>query len=156
MSCSPVRIRGASNVTQYPQGPPMLIANLKANPYGPEGQDRIWSRCNTAESLWIRYPERNKGVNPPIVASSPPNDSPIKFSNFDDPDGYCGSDNRELVEALALGSSLPVAQTPLVSKSTPSSMTSQITHQTGQSRSTSTSPSCSHHGSHSPALSSAV
>jgi hypothetical protein len=78
----------------------MLVANLRANPAMLESQDWIWSRCNIPHGVWIRYPQKYRGINPPIVAQSPSNSSPVSFLEFSDPDGFCGSDNNELVQAL--------------------------------------------------------
>ena len=80
----------------------MLIANLKANSATPEPQDWAWPRCNTPHGVWVRYPKLNKGMNPPIVAETPPAGSAITFINFEDPDGFCGSNNERLVQALAM------------------------------------------------------
>lgn len=80
----------------------MFIANLQANPSSDPSQDWIWSRCHTRENAWIRYPQKYKGANPPIVAEPPPKGSPIYFADYNDPEGFCSSDNGELVQALGL------------------------------------------------------
>jgi hypothetical protein len=95
MSCSPVKIKGSNSLNDLPTGFPMLIANLKF-------EDTRWSRCRTPHGVWIRYPVRYRGINPPIVAGNLPNGSAIQFIDFEDGTGICGSDNKELVQALAL------------------------------------------------------
>ena len=80
----------------------MLIANLRADPATPESEDWIWSRCHIPHGVWIRYPKRYIGINPPIIAEQPSGNNSIKFLDFEDPDGFCGSDNEDLIRALAL------------------------------------------------------
>ena len=54
--------------------------------------------------MWIRYPQRYRGINPPIVADSLRNNSQIQHLELKDDGGICGSDNKERVEALGLRS----------------------------------------------------
>lgn len=82
----------------------MLIANLQANPAVAPEQDEALSRCHTPGGVWIRYPSRYQGMNPPICADLPAG-SVIQYLNFEDSDDYCGSDNMQLVRALALNTS---------------------------------------------------
>jgi|SRR5690242_11295123 len=102
MSCSTIKVIGQHTEKQPASGHPMLIANLRADLSVNEFEDWAWSRCNVPDGVWVRYPQRYIGMNPPIVASPPPSGSPIRYWNFDDADGFCGSDNMKLVQALAL------------------------------------------------------
>lgn len=102
MSCSTVKVVGSLTATQLPSEHPMLIANLRADSTVAEHEDWAWSRCNVPHGVWVQYPERYRGMNPPIVASAPSSGSPIKFWTFNDSDGFCSSGNGKLIQALAL------------------------------------------------------
>jgi hypothetical protein len=102
MSCSPVKLIAAQSSTSLPSDYPMYIANLEASSETASSQHLMWSRCHTPQNVWIRYPQRYKGINPPIVAGSLQDDSQIQYLELEDDDGTCGSDNKERVEALGL------------------------------------------------------
>ncbi|KAL6153212.1 hypothetical protein ACJBU6_08370 [Exserohilum turcicum] len=105
MSCSPVRLIAARSPTKIPSGYHMFIANLQETPETPDSQHPVWSRCFVPQNVWVRYPQRYKGINPPIVADTLPNNSQIRHLELGDDGGLCGSDNKERVKALALQSS---------------------------------------------------
>jgi hypothetical protein len=118
MSCSPVKLIGDSTATQANTSEyPLLIANLQADPQVFPENDWAWSSCHTIAGTWIRYPERNRGLNQPIQAAPPPDGSAIKFTNFTDSSGTCGSDNADLVGALGQSA---VSQTASASTASPS------------------------------------
>ena len=83
----------------------MYIANLQEDPETPDSQHPAWSRCYVPQNVWVRYPQRYKGFNPPIVADPLPDNSQIHFLALGDDGGLCGSNNKERVRALALQSS---------------------------------------------------
>ena len=104
MSCSPVRLIAAHSSASLPSGHPMYIANLQANSEIVGSQQSMWSQCQIPQNVWIRYPERYKGINPPIVADSLQDDSQIQFLELEDDGGMCGSDNKVRCQALRLPS----------------------------------------------------
>jgi hypothetical protein len=104
MSCSPVRLVAAHSSTNSSLGYPMYIANLQANTETVDAQHQNWSRCHIPQNVWIRYPQRYKGINPPIIANSLHENSQIQYFEIEDDDGVCGSDNKERTEALGLRS----------------------------------------------------
>ena len=105
MSCSPIRLIAARSPIKIPSGYPMYIANLQEDSEAPDSQHPVWSRCFVPQNVWVRYPQRYKGINPPIVADTLPNNSQIRYLQLEDDGGLCGSDNKERVKALALQSS---------------------------------------------------
>ncbi|KAJ6280866.1 hypothetical protein J3E71DRAFT_360386 [Bipolaris maydis] len=105
MSCSPVRLIAARSPTKIPSGYPMFIANLQETLETPDSQHPVWSWCFVPQNVWVRYPQRYKGINPPIVADTLLNNSQIRHLELGDDGGLCGSDNKERVKALALQSS---------------------------------------------------
>jgi hypothetical protein len=102
MSCSSVKITGGPPSKRTPPGHPLLIANLRGDLNTPKDKDWLLARCHTNGGTWIRYPERYKGINEPIVAEPPNHGSQVQFIDFSDPDDACGSDNVDLLNALAL------------------------------------------------------
>jgi hypothetical protein len=104
MSCSPVRLIAANSSEKLPSGYPMYIANLQADPEIVDSQHRNWSQCYIPQNVWVRYSQRYKGINPPIVADSLRDNSQIQYLELEDDGGTCGSDNKERVEALELRS----------------------------------------------------
>jgi hypothetical protein len=82
----------------------MYIANLQADPERVDSQHRNWSKCYIPQNVWVRYPQRYKGINPPIVADSLRDNSQIQYLELQDDSGICGSDNKERAEALGLRS----------------------------------------------------
>jgi hypothetical protein len=110
MSCSPVRLIAARYPSSLPSGYPMYIANLQADTAVPGSQHSIWSQCHTPQNVWFRYPERYRGINPPVVADSLQLDSQIQHFELEDDSGICGSDNKERVEALKLRSSSSIQE----------------------------------------------
>lgn len=105
MSCSPIRLIAARSPIKIPSGYPMYIANLQENSETPDSQHPVWSRCYVPQNVWIRYPQRYKGINPPIVADPLPENSQIRCLQLEDDGGLCGSDNKERIRALTLQSS---------------------------------------------------
>ncbi|KAF2844046.1 lytic polysaccharide monooxygenase [Plenodomus tracheiphilus IPT5] len=104
MSCSPIRLIAANSSAKLPSGYPMYIANLQADPETVDSQHQIWSPCHVPQNVWIRYPQRYKGINPPIVADSLRDNSQIQYLELKDDGGICGSDNKDRAEALGLRS----------------------------------------------------
>jgi hypothetical protein len=105
MSCSPVRLIASRPSTSLPSNYPMYIANLQANPETVSSQHSTWSQCHIPQNVWIRYPQRYKGINPPIVADSLRDDSQVQYLELEEDGGICGSDNKERAKALGLQSS---------------------------------------------------
>ncbi|KAI1663550.1 Lytic polysaccharide monooxygenase [Pyrenophora tritici-repentis] len=104
MSCSPIRLIAGPSSAKSPSGYPMYIANLQANPEIVDVQHQNWSRCHIPQNVWVRYPQRYKGINTPIVADSLEDNSQIQYLELEDDDGVCGSDNKERTKALGLRS----------------------------------------------------
>jgi hypothetical protein len=104
MSCSPVRLIAANSSDKLPSGYPIYIANLQADPDIVDSQHQNWSQCYIPQNVWVCYPQRYKGINPPIVADSLRDNSQIQYLELEDDGGICGSDNKERVEALELRS----------------------------------------------------
>jgi hypothetical protein len=102
MSCSPVKLVASQFWNSPPSGYPMYIANLQASPETADSQYSMWSQCYIPQNVWIRYPQRYKGINAPVVAEPLPNNSQVQFLQLEDDGGMCGSDNKERVEALGL------------------------------------------------------
>jgi len=82
----------------------MYIANLQANSETVDAQHQNWSQCHIPQNVWVRYPQRYKGINTPVVADSLRINSQIQYLKLEDDGGVCGSDNKERVEALGLRS----------------------------------------------------
>jgi hypothetical protein len=82
----------------------MYIANLQASPETVGSQHSMWSQCFIPQNVWIRYPQRYKGINAPVVAELLQNNTQVQFLQLEDDGGICGSDNKERVEALRLHS----------------------------------------------------
>jgi hypothetical protein len=104
MSCSPVKLVASQSLNSPPSEYPMYIANLQASPETAGSQHSMWSQCYIPQNVWIRYPQRYKGINAPVVAEPLPNNSQVQFLQLEDDGGICGSDNKERVEALGLHS----------------------------------------------------
>jgi hypothetical protein len=83
----------------------MYIGNLQESPETVDAQNPTWSKCYVPQNVWIRYPQRYRGINQPIIADPLPADSQINYLELEDDGGLCGSDNKERVKALALRSS---------------------------------------------------
>lgn len=110
MSCSCVTIRGNSTATTTtPSGPPLLIANLPAQPPSSPAEypieDPIWQVCHTLDDTSIEYPSRYQGVNPVIQAPVALSLQPFLGGN----NTTCGSDNPDTVSALGRFVSWPVS-----------------------------------------------
>lgn len=58
MSCSPVAI--ISNSLKRPYGPPLLIANLQANPQSEPTQDEFWNSCHIPHGVSLIFPDEFK------------------------------------------------------------------------------------------------
>ncbi|CAI9636439.1 unnamed protein product [Alternaria burnsii] len=104
MSCSPVKLVASQSLNSLPSDYPMYIANLQASPETAGSQHSMWSQCYIPQNVWIRYPQRYKGINAPVVAEPLQNNSQVQFLQLEDDGGICGSDNKERVEALGLHS----------------------------------------------------
>lgn len=112
MSCSCISIQGDSTATATtPNGPPLLIANLPAqppsNPSTPPTNDSIWEQCHTLDDTSIIYPLSYQGINPAVFA-------PVALnlqSFLGGKNTTCGSDNLEMVSILGRFASGPISST---------------------------------------------
>jgi hypothetical protein len=96
MSCSPVKLVALQSLNSLPSEYPMYTANLQASPETAGSQHSMGSQCYIPQNVWIRYPQRYKGINTPVVAEPLPNNSQVQFLQLEDDGGMCGSDNKEL------------------------------------------------------------
>jgi hypothetical protein len=116
MSCSPVKIIGVgASVSVTPQGSPLLIANLQADPSALPANDQIWASCHTDDSTAIIYPNMYEGYDPVIRAPKALNLVPF-------PGGenlVCASNNSNTVKALQRGLQSRAFQSGVQSKTIP-------------------------------------
>lgn len=117
MSCSCVSILGSSSATITPNGPPLLIANLPAqppsNPSIPPMNDPVWERCHTSDDTSVIYPLKYQGVNSVIDAPAALHLQPFLGGN----ESTCGSDNLDMVSALGRFPSGPISSSSSESSS---------------------------------------
>ena len=100
-----MKLVASQSLNSLPSDYPMYIANLQASPETVGSQHSMWSQCFIPQNVWIRYPQRYKGINAPVVAEPLQNNSQVQFLQLEDDGGMCGFDNKERVEALGLCSS---------------------------------------------------
>ncbi|KAK3064937.1 hypothetical protein LTS18_001901, partial [Coniosporium uncinatum] len=101
MSCSCVRIKGEGPSTEItPAGPPLLVANLQADPEAAPASGIIWSKCNTPPGTSIVYSAK--------YDDTPTKRAPIALNLQEYPatEGtVCDTSSKELMEKLSLGRS---------------------------------------------------
>ncbi|KAK3064056.1 hypothetical protein LTS18_010477, partial [Coniosporium uncinatum] len=98
MSCSCVRIKGVGPSTEVtPAGPPLLVANLQADPEAAPATDVMWSKCNTPPGTSIVYSAQ--------YDDTPTKRAPIALNLQEYPatEGtVCDTSSKELMEKLSL------------------------------------------------------
>ncbi|KAK3065025.1 hypothetical protein LTS18_013210 [Coniosporium uncinatum] len=104
MSCSCVRIEGVGPSTDItPAGPPLLVANLQADPEAAPATDIVWSKCNTPPGTSIVYSAQ--------YDDTPTKRGPIALNLQEYPAAegkVCDTSSKELMEKLSLGRSFAV------------------------------------------------
>ncbi|KAK3064349.1 hypothetical protein LTS18_007999, partial [Coniosporium uncinatum] len=101
MSCSCVRIEGVGPSTEITSaGPPLLVANLQADPEAAPATDIIWSKCNTPPGTSIVYSAQ--------YDDTPTKCAPIALNlqEFPATEGtVCDTSSKEIMEKLSRGRS---------------------------------------------------
>ncbi|KAK3081712.1 hypothetical protein LTS18_003563 [Coniosporium uncinatum] len=112
MSCSCVRIEGVGPSTDItPAGPPLLVANLQADPKAAPATDIIWSKCNTPPGTSMVYSAQYDDTPTKRAPTA------LNLQEFPALEGtVCDTSSEELMEKLSLGRSF--AAIPEVSNAT--------------------------------------
>ncbi|KAK3061595.1 hypothetical protein LTS18_005853 [Coniosporium uncinatum] len=101
MSCSCVRTEGVGPSTDItPAGPPLLVANLQADPEAAPATDMVWSKCNTPPGTSIVYSAQYDDTPTERAPTA------LKLQEFPTTEGtVCDTSSKELMEKLSLGRS---------------------------------------------------
>ncbi|KAK3063714.1 hypothetical protein LTS18_013363 [Coniosporium uncinatum] len=127
MSCSCVRIEGVGPSTEItPAGPPLLVANLQADPEAAPATDIIRSKCNTPPGTSIVYSAQYDDTPTERAPTA------LKLQEFPTTEGtVCDTSSKELMEKLSLGRSFTA--TPEFSNASPATTTAKVGSETTSS-----------------------